>query len=47
MNELGIASSPELGRILNELFERVTEDPQLNTREKLLELARQIGRAEA
>ncbi|TMG48578.1 MAG: HD domain-containing protein [Chloroflexi bacterium] len=47
MNELGIASSPEVGRILNELFERVTEDPQLNTREKLLELARQIGRAEA
>jgi len=47
MNELGIASSPEVGRILNELFERVTEDPQLNTREKLLELVRQIGRAEA
>jgi len=47
MNELGIASGPEVGRILNELFERVTEDPQLNTREKLLELVRQIGRAEA
>ena len=46
MIELGIASSPEVGRILNELFERVTEDPQLNTREKLLELVRQIGRAE-
>ena len=47
MNELGLAPSPEVGRILNELFERVTEEPQLNTREKLLELARQIGRAEA
>ena len=47
MNELRIASGPEVGRILNELFERVTEDPQLNTREKLLELVRQIGRAEA
>ena len=47
MNELGLAPSPEVGRILNELFERVTEEPQLNTREKLLELVRQIGRAEA
>jgi len=45
MNELGLAPSPEVGRILNELFERVTEEPQLNTREKLLELAREIGRA--
>ncbi|HEV8535843.1 MAG TPA: CCA tRNA nucleotidyltransferase [Candidatus Limnocylindria bacterium] len=45
MSELGIAPSPEVGRILNELFERVTEDPKLNTREHLLELAREIGRA--
>ena len=45
MKELGIAPSPEVGRILNELFERVTEEPKLNTREKLLELAREIGPA--
>ena len=45
MKELGIAPSPEVGRILNELFERVTEEPRLNTREKLLELAREIGAA--
>jgi len=44
MKELGIPPSPEVGRILNELFERVTDDPKLNTREKLLELAREIGR---
>src|SRR6267143_1646669 len=42
MNELGIAPSPEVGRILNELFERVTEDPKLNTRETLLKLAREV-----
>jgi tRNA nucleotidyltransferase (CCA-adding enzyme) len=45
MKELGTAPGPEVGRILNELFERVTEEPKLNTREKLLELAREIGRA--
>jgi poly(A) polymerase/tRNA nucleotidyltransferase (CCA-adding enzyme) len=45
MTELGIASSPEVGRILNELFERVLDDPSLNTPEKLLELVREIGRA--
>jgi hypothetical protein len=44
MRELGIASGPEVGRVLNELFERVTEDPKLNTRERLLELAREVGR---
>ena len=47
MAELGIPQGREVGRILNELFERVTEDPSLNTREKLLEIARQIARREA
>ena len=46
MTELGIAQGREVGRILNELFERVTEDPSLNTRESLLRLAREIGRGE-
>jgi poly(A) polymerase/tRNA nucleotidyltransferase (CCA-adding enzyme) len=42
--ELGIPPGREVGRILNELFERVTEEPALNTREKLLALAREVGR---
>jgi putative nucleotidyltransferase with HDIG domain len=38
---LGVAQGREVGRILNALFERVTEDPTLNTREALLELAKE------
>ncbi len=45
MRELGIPPSPEVGRVLNELFERVTDDPSLNTRERLLELAREVARS--
>jgi poly(A) polymerase/tRNA nucleotidyltransferase (CCA-adding enzyme) len=44
MRELGIAPGPAVGRILNELFDRVTDDPALNTRERLIELAREIAR---
>jgi hypothetical protein len=29
--------------VLNEIFERVLDDPSLNTRERLLELARETG----
>ena len=43
MKELGVPPSPRVGQILNELFERVTEDPTLNTREHLLKLAHKIG----
>ena len=43
MKELGIPPSPRVGEILNELFERVTDDPSLNTREHLLKLAREVG----
>jgi len=45
--DLGLAQGPEIGRILNELFERVTDDPKLNERDALLALAREIhvGRA--
>jgi tRNA nucleotidyltransferase (CCA-adding enzyme) len=43
MKELGIPPGPKVGTILNELFERVTDDPKLNTREQLLELAREIA----
>jgi hypothetical protein len=42
MAELGIGSGPEVGRILRELFERVLDDPELNTRVRLLALAREI-----
>jgi len=40
MRELGIPPGPEVGRILNALFERVLDEPALNTREKLFELAK-------
>jgi putative nucleotidyltransferase with HDIG domain len=43
MKELGIPPSRRVGEILNELFERVTDDPKLNTREDLLKLARELG----
>ena len=39
--ELGVPQGPAIGRILNALFERVTEEPALNTRETLLELAKE------
>lgn len=41
MNELGVPQGREIGRILNALFELVTDDPKLNTRETLLELGKQ------
>ena len=43
MAELGIPQGRRVGQILDELFERVTEDPSLNTRERLLELTRDMG----
>ncbi len=43
---LGVPQGPQIGRVLNVLFEQVTEDPTLNTREKLLELARnELGKS--
>jgi len=43
MRELGIPPGPAVGQILNALFERVLDEPELNTREKLLELARAMN----
>ena len=44
-SDLGMAPGPEMGRVLNALFERVLDDPALNTREKLLALAKdELGR---
>src|SRR6267143_6224115 len=43
MAELGIPPSPRVGHVLKELLERVTADPKLNTRERLLALAREVA----
>lgn len=40
MAELGLAPGPRLGTLLAALLERVLEDPTLNQRERLVELAR-------
>ena len=46
MSELGVPQGPAIGRILNALFERVTDDPALNTKDALLELAKEeLGKA--
>ena len=42
MSELELSPGPEIGRIMNALLERVLDDPDLNTRETLLRLAREI-----
>ena len=39
----GIESGKKLGTILNELFQTVLDDPAMNDREKLLELAKNIN----
>ena len=41
MQEIGVPQGREIGRILDALFERVTEDPKLNERDTLLRLARE------
>ncbi|MCA9368681.1 MAG: HDIG domain-containing protein [Pseudomonadales bacterium] len=43
MNELGLKPGPRLGEILQQLFEEVLEDPELNTREALLEKAKELA----
>jgi tRNA nucleotidyltransferase (CCA-adding enzyme) len=42
MSELGLKPGRQLGEILNALFEQVLENPELNTAEKLLEMAKEI-----
>ena len=44
-NELaahGWPKGPQMGRALEELLEAVLEDPELNTKERLLEIAEKI-----
>ena len=43
MHELGIGPGPEVGRAISAVFERVLDDPDLNTRERLLPLVRELG----
>lgn len=45
IREAGLRPGPELGRILGQLFERVVDDPSLNDRERLLEVARELSAA--
>ena len=40
----GIPAGKELGRILNELFNTVLDDPEQNTKERLLKIAEQLYR---
>ena len=42
MAELGVGEGPELGRILAALFNRVVENPSLNDRAQLLDVARSL-----
>jgi hypothetical protein len=43
MRELGIGPGPEVGRIIAAVFERVLDDPDLNARERLLPVIREIA----
>lgn len=40
--EIGVKEGPQLGSILRELLDMVIDDPMLNTKEKLLEKAKQL-----
>ena len=42
--EIGIPAGKEIGRILKELFECVLEDPSMNHRTKLLEVAKNLAK---
>ncbi len=42
MEALGVAEGPEVGRVLSALLEAVLESPGLNTRERLIELAKKL-----
>jgi len=43
MRELGIGPGPEVGRVIAAVFERVLDDPDLNARDRLLPLIREVG----
>jgi tRNA nucleotidyltransferase (CCA-adding enzyme) len=43
MRELGIEPGPEVGRVIAAVFERVLDDPDLNARDRLIALIREVG----
>jgi tRNA nucleotidyltransferase (CCA-adding enzyme) len=43
MRELGIGPGPAVGRVIAAVFERVLDDPDLNARDRLIALIREIG----
>lgn len=42
IDKLGMKPGPEIGRLLNQLFDEVLENPQLNTTDKLLTRAQEL-----
>ena len=42
MKDIGLSPGPQVGIILNELLQSVLEDPLLNEKERLLEIARRL-----
>jgi tRNA nucleotidyltransferase (CCA-adding enzyme) len=42
MTHLGLSPGPSIGKVLASLLESVTDDPECNTRERLLELASEV-----
>ena len=42
MEQLDMKPGPELGTVLQHLFEQVLENPELNTKDQLLKLAQEI-----
>jgi hypothetical protein len=42
MEILGLPEGPEVGRVLEELLEKVTERPELNRKEDLITLVKQM-----
>ncbi len=47
MAELGLAAGPEVGRILAALFDRIVENPAMNDKAALLEIAHDLAATEA
>jgi hypothetical protein len=43
MAALGLRPGPEVGRITDAIFERVLDEPELNEKERLLDLAKEIN----
>jgi tRNA nucleotidyltransferase (CCA-adding enzyme) len=44
MERLGIPPGPSVGTVLSQLLEAVLDDPALNERERLLEMADRVSR---